>query len=69
MRTAQEQLVHMVNQICENNSYGTVEDAANIASTHMKKFWARSMKQDIVAYLESDGSALTDAAKQAVAKL
>lgn len=59
----------MVNHICANNSFGTVEDAAIVASTHMKKFWARSMKQDIIAYAKEDGSELSEAAKAAVAKL
>ena len=66
MRTAQQQLIHMVNQIAANNQSGTLEDAAKATSSHMLKFWARSMKADIIEYLETDGADLSEASKAAV---
>jgi len=59
----------MVNQIVENNQYGGADKAAQIASTHMQKFWARSMKEDIKQYLANDGSELSDTAKTAISLL
>lgn len=69
MRTAKEQLIHMVNQIAENNQHGGQEKAANATSTHIQKFWARSMKEDIIAYFNSDGSDLSDTSKAAIKML
>jgi formate dehydrogenase subunit delta len=69
MRSSQQQLIHMVNQIVENNQYAGAEKAAQITSTHMQKFWARSMKEDIKQYLDSDGSELCDTAKIAISLL
>ncbi len=66
MRTAEQQLIHMVNQISENNQHGGFDKAAEITSVHLQKFWARSMKKDIVAYLASDGTELSDISKAAV---
>jgi formate dehydrogenase subunit delta len=69
MRTAKQQLIHMVNQIAENNQHGGEEKAASVTSVHMQKFWARSMKEDIIEYLKTDGSDLSDTAKVAVGML
>ncbi len=69
MRNSKEQLIHMVNQIVENNQHGGPEKAAAATSVHMKKFWARSMKEDIIEYLKTDGSDLSDTAKLAVGML
>jgi formate dehydrogenase subunit delta len=66
MRTAKEQLIHMVNQIAENNQHGGLESAANVTCVHIQKFWARSMKEDIVEYLKTDGQALSEASKAAI---
>lgn len=69
MRTAKEQLIHMVNQIAENNQHGGLESAAKVTSIHIKKFWARSMKQDIVEYLNTDGEALSETSKAAIRQI
>lgn len=66
MRTAKEQLIHMVNQIAENNQHGGIEQAANVTCGHMQKFWARSMKNDIIEYLKDDGADLSETSKAAI---
>ncbi|ANG62727.1 formate dehydrogenase [Marinobacterium aestuarii] len=63
-------LIHMANQIADNNShYGTQEEAAIRVAAHLKKFWARSMKQQIIAYLQQDGSNLTPLAQTAITQM
>ena len=63
-------LIHMANQIADNNShYGTQEEAAERVAAHLKKFWARSMKQQIIGYLQDDGSQLTPLAQTAIARM
>ncbi|MFC6672155.1 formate dehydrogenase subunit delta [Marinobacterium aestuariivivens] len=63
-------LIHMANQIAANNShYGSEAEAAERVRVHLKKFWARSMKQQIIDYLHEDGSQLSPIAQAAIAKL
>lgn len=69
MRSAQQQLIHMVNQIGENNQHGGVDNAANVTYTHIQKFWARSMKQDIIQHLNDGGQGLSDISIAAIKKL
>ncbi len=64
---AEEQLanlIKMLNQIVNNNMHH--EDVAQITADHMKRFWALSMKQNIIRYVGSDGQELEPEAKQAV---
>ncbi|MFG6178001.1 formate dehydrogenase subunit delta [Halomonas sp. THAF12] len=63
-------LVHMVNQIAANLSGGreTAETVEGVC-THLEKFWARAMKQRIVASLDEPDSGLSPLARQAVARL
>ncbi|MCC5881417.1 MAG: formate dehydrogenase subunit delta [Halomonas sp.] len=66
-RSQLDTLIHMANQIAINNAhYG---DAAERVHTHLKKFWARSMKRQIVEYLHQDGSQLSPLARQAIERL
>ncbi|MFT5706153.1 MAG: formate dehydrogenase subunit delta [Oceanospirillaceae bacterium] len=69
MRTAKQQLIHMVNQIAENNQHGGEENAASVTCVHMQKFWARSMKADIIKCLETDADELSAAARSAIKQL
>ncbi|MBB3231515.1 formate dehydrogenase accessory sulfurtransferase FdhD [Halomonas stenophila] len=66
-----ETLVHMVNQIATNLSGGREEaEAVEGVCTHLEKFWARAMKQRIVACLdEPDSGGLEPLARQAVVRL
>lgn len=63
-------LIKMVNQIADNNVHvGTQEDAANAVASHITRFWARPMKQQINDYLAQGGEELNDIARQAVTQL
>ncbi|MBZ9560055.1 MULTISPECIES: formate dehydrogenase subunit delta [Modicisalibacter] len=62
------QLVKMVNQIAANQ-HGDPSTAAQRVTSHLQKFWARSMKAQIIDYLDSDGSQLSPVAREAVADL
>lgn len=64
-RSQLDSLIHMANQIAANNTHFG-EAAAEYVHTHIKKFWARSMKRQIVTYLQQDGSQLSPLARQAV---
>ena len=63
-------LVRMVNQISINNRHhGGDALAAEEVAMHLKKFWARRMKQQIIDYAEQDGSALEPVSLMAVMRL
>lgn len=63
-------LIHMANQIADNNTHHDHEDdAVEMVASHLKKFWARAMKQQIVQYANNDGSELNRVAKKAVSQL
>jgi len=60
-----DSLIRMVNQIAANNTHRG-DTAAEYVHIHLKKFWARSMKRQIITYLQQDGSELLPLARQAV---
>ncbi len=63
-------LIKMVNQIADNNVHvGTTDDAANAVASHITRFWARPMKQQINEYLNEGGEELNEIARQAVTQL
>ncbi|MBA6328295.1 formate dehydrogenase subunit delta [Colwellia sp. MB02u-6] len=65
-----DNLISMLNQIANNNNYKkTDEETAMIVANHVKKFWARSMKANIIKYADSDGSQLSPTIKLALAQL
>lgn len=65
-----QNLIKMVNQISANNlHHGDEEQAAEVVATHLRKFWARSMKQQIIDYAESDGRELSTLSRLAVKRL
>ncbi|AXS83673.1 MULTISPECIES: formate dehydrogenase subunit delta [Marinobacter] len=65
-----QNLIKMINQISINNlHHGDEDQAAEVVATHIKKFWARSMKQQIIAYAESDGLELSPVSRLAVKRL
>lgn len=64
------QLVRMVNQIIANMAPGRDQDAAAAeVCAHLEKFWARPMKQSIIACLEKDDTRLSPLAKRSVSLL
>jgi formate dehydrogenase subunit delta len=71
MSTSQiEHLISMINQISSNNNYKkTDEETASFVANHIKKFWARSMKAQILRYAVEDGAGLSNASRIALTHL
>ncbi|MBJ7275032.1 formate dehydrogenase subunit delta [Marinobacter salarius] len=65
-----QNLIKMINQISDNNlHHGDESEAAEVVATHIKKFWARSMKQQISDYATSGGDELNAVSRLAVERL
>ncbi|MCF2947301.1 formate dehydrogenase subunit delta [Paraglaciecola aquimarina] len=64
-----KQLIKMVNQIANNNSHQTKDESVALIFNHLKKFWALSMKQQIIEYAKQDNNELTPLAQKAVIQL
>lgn len=64
-----DSLIRMINQIAANNGAYQSDDAAQRVANHVKRFWARSMKQLIIAHNRSGGDGLSPVARLAVEKL
>lgn len=63
-------LVTMVNQIAANLGHGASDmERAEQVAAHLRKFWAPSMRKQLVDYASSDGSDLSAVAMEAVGKL
>lgn len=68
--TELDHLIKMINQIADNIAIGDSEAVtAPKVVDHVRRFWARPMKQKIIAYASSDGEQLNNIAKIAVAQL
>lgn len=63
------QLIKMVNQIANNNSHQTQAESVDLILNHLKKFWALSMKKQIIEYAKQDENELTPLAQKAVLAL
>lgn len=62
-------LIRMANQIGANAPTLNDEDAVDFVVQHLRKFWARSMKQQIAEYASAGGEDLSPIALAAVRKL
>ncbi len=65
-----EHLIKMVNDIASNLAYG--EDAAASAGqvvAHLKRFWAPSMRELIIAYEQQSGEGLSALSRQSIQRL
>ena len=63
-------LIKMLEQIIANNlHHGSDQQVAAVATDHLDKFWARSMKQIIIAYAKQNPTELTGVAQLAIAEL
>ena len=60
-----ETLIKMINQIATNNRAYEDKEAAERVASHIKRFWARKMKEDLVEYLDAGGAELDPIAKDA----
>jgi formate dehydrogenase subunit delta len=68
MTTAKIQhLQSMANQIAANFSYH--EDQVDRISDHLTRFWAPSMRREILKHVQSGGGGLDPAALEAVRQL
>ncbi len=64
-----DQLIIMANQIADNNHLDTDAESVEFIAMHIKKFWARSMKHELIEYAQNDGSQLNEFALKATLKL
>jgi formate dehydrogenase subunit delta len=64
-----EHMVHMANQIAKFfASYPRDEAVAGIAE-HLKKFWEKRMRAQLLAYVASGGGGLHELALEAIQRL
>lgn len=65
-----DNLIKMIDQILANNLHHGEEDKiTDVAADHLKKFWARSMKQRVIEYAHSDQAELSPLARATIEKL
>lgn len=63
-------LIKMIDQIIANNlHHGDDDQVTDVAAGHLQKFWARSMKQQVIAYAKSDAAELSPLTRITIAKL
>ncbi len=62
-------LIKMINQIALNNRAYDDAEAVERVATHVKRFWAKKMRADLIDYLKNDGSNLNPVAKEATQKI
>lgn len=63
-------LISMLEQIIANNRHqGDDERITDIAADHLHKFWARSMKHQIIAYASDNDAELSKISRMTIAKL
>ena len=62
-----ENLVKMANQIADN--LGFHDDAVERTADHLRRFWAPSMRQQLLDYSAAGGDGLKPAARAAVQRL
>lgn len=65
-----QNLIKMANQIGVHNLHHGDEDAAaDVVADHIRKYWARSMKDQLRAYAKQDGSELSAVSRAAVTRI
>lgn len=70
MTTKNDSIIKMSNQIADNiGLHLSPEEAADKVLNHIRLFWAKSMKSDLIKYYQEDGARLGDTTKLAVEKL
>lgn len=63
-------LIKMLEQIIANNlHHGSDQQIVAVATDHLHKFWARSMKQIIINYANENPDTLSALARMTVAQL
>lgn len=70
MSDQQHSLIKMLEQIIANNlHHGSDDMITDVVADHLHKFWARSMKQGLMACVDENPGALSPLARSSVAKL
>lgn len=65
-----QHLIKMINQIGANNlHHDTDDEAAEMVAKHLKKFWAPSMRAQLLEYAAADGDGLAPLSRLALFKL
>nr|WP_281494759.1 formate dehydrogenase subunit delta [Marinobacter sp. S6332] len=60
----------MLDQIIANNRHHGDEDkVTDVAADHLHKFWARSMKKQVIAYANENPEALSELPRMTIGKL
>lgn len=62
-----DQLIKMANQIADNFSFH--EDSVDRLADHLQRFWAPSMRQQLIEFQEADGHVLKPDVIAAVKRL
>lgn len=63
-------LIKMIDQIIANNlHHGNDDKVTDVAADHLHKFWARSMKQQIIACANESPEKLSALARASISKL
>lgn len=63
-------LIKMLDQIIANNlHHGDDDKVTDVAADHLQKFWARSMKQQVIAYANENPAGLSELSLQTINKL
>ena len=62
-------LVRMANQIASNVEHRPHDDAVDVVATHLREFWAPSMREVLLVYVDSGGEGLSPLALDAVQRL
>lgn len=63
-------LIKMIDQIIANNLHqGDANRVTDIAAGHLHTFWARSMKQQIIEYANTEQGQLSPLARATIKKL
>jgi len=70
MTANHDSIIKMSNQIADNiGMHLSNEQAADKVVNHIRLFWARSMKKNLIKYYQEDGARLGSITKLAVEKL
>ncbi|WP_449287788.1 formate dehydrogenase subunit delta [Marinobacter salarius] len=62
-------LIKMINQISLSAPTKGHDEKVKFVSQHLKKFWARDMKRQIIGYVDASGKGLSSVSLEAVRKL
>lgn len=63
-------LIKMLDQIIANNlHHGDDDKVTDVAADHLQKFWARSMKQQVIACANENPEGLSRLGNMTIAKL